>query len=107
MSAPKHTPGPWAVGGIFEEDGENRRGITSDDGTKYHRRILLAQVQVPTGLSEHHPVVEANARLMAASPELLKACRAALYDEDKGWTLRPDTAELLRAAIAKAEAQTP
>ena len=54
----------------------------------------------------HHPLDIEDARLMAAAPELLEACKEALftltdttaYDSDRGVTLR-----MLRAAIAKAE----
>jgi hypothetical protein len=57
MSAPKHTPGPWNVS--FCDDDE----VRSDDG-----RLLC--VTVPLGFDVEE---KANARLIAAAPELLAA----------------------------------
>lgn len=55
---PKHTSGPWTVAPAFEKSKLNIRGPTGN---------ALAQV-----LKEKHPH-EANARLIAAAPELLAA----------------------------------
>lgn len=78
MSA-QHTPGPWRVGG----------------GTG-----LLNQLAIEPSIGCAYGKgneVEANARLMAAAPELLKACRMALYAL-KG----REHDQFLRDAIAKA-----
>ena len=80
MSGP--TPGPW----------------TLTDG------VILA----PDGLFIYGPhrsaeELAANARLIAAAPDLLIACQAALNDRMyKDW---PSIADLLIGAIAKAEGQ--
>ena len=92
-----HTPGPWrAVLTYVHSVREDRRTITSvADCGLTPRRAEEAQ---------------ANARLIAAAPELLEACKAALVElEGLDATfegLDESTYEslfILRAAIAKAE----
>lgn len=60
-------------------------------------------------MTEHTPgPVQADARLIAAAPELLEACEAALGRIERGFeTSKKKTAEgnLLRDAIAKAKGQ--
>lgn len=81
----KHTPGPWVYEGprnsiiVWADDGESRICFMTSDGP-----------------------AEANARLIAAAPDLLKALKEAVYvahayDEHPGWL------DAARAAIAKAE----
>ena len=86
----KHTPGPWAVGG----------------------RLVIAEkygsvCAVDDGQSDY----VANARLIAAAPELLAALKA-ITDElgvpDPGYPAPvANAAEIARAAIAKAEGGQP
>lgn len=93
----KHTPGPWrfnAHGAIFGPGGEpiqtcGEYAIRFGEGTEE---------------------AFANARLIAAAPDLLKACKMAFKDlEPFEWTDLPDgyavlaTVRKLRAAIKKAE----
>jgi predicted nucleic acid-binding protein len=62
----------------------------------------IAYANPSDGLDEptFYPV-DANARLIAAAPDLLASCRAALNDRQyKDW---PGIADLLIAAVAKAE----
>ena len=102
----KHTPGPWEVTSM---------GIA--EGVRTH--IVIRQT--PSG-SVHNPVAtaldahpcgdpqtrDANARLIAAAPDLLEACQLALVDlaalcdtagHDVTTTMSYDN---IRAAIAKA-----
>ena len=70
----KHTPGPWSI------DPNDPAGITADcDG--------LVVAEIPYGDEEygmrHHEVNEANARLIAAAPDLLNALRAFVIGMDK------------------------
>lgn len=60
LAGPHHTPGPWGIPG------------PSPDmiGTEGPDRRLVAQV--------HGQNFEANARLIAAAPELLAACQAVM-----------------------------
>ena len=95
----KHTPGPWIVGPMSDY-------IAAKDGS------LIAEI--PTDYSpitgEHTGAMVANARLIAAAPELLSACREALRSLDAlsesatdGFPKDNRAANMLRAAIAKAE----
>jgi hypothetical protein len=88
MSAPKHTRGPWEV-----SMGGAEVRPTRDGG------VGLGPVARIVRRDGH---MLDDARLIAAAPELLEACKAALAGEDKGFTLSPKTADLLTAAIAKA-----
>ncbi len=80
----KHTPGPWHVFSIYAQH----------------------EVRTPTDTLVAVANDRANARLIAAAPELLSALKAMLthmgMDEDE-WN-KP-TFDQARAAIAKAEAQ--
>ena len=79
---PEFTPGPWSCQPIGDESDCNILG---------GGRELIATV------------ADCDARLIAAAPDLLNACRDALHviDASKGdnWT----TVDDLREAIAKAE----
>ena len=81
----KHTPGPWDVDegdfGIYQLE-------TSD--------------QIAEVFSHHPPAeLEANARLIAAAPELLGALHSVMAEWRDGYGL--NCLEQVRAAIAKAE----
>jgi len=82
VNAPKHTPGPWTV---WEEG-----GVYVDSPT-----YLVCSVYGPG------PAVLANARLIAAAPELLEALKDVmerLVDRHEA----DESAVKARAAIAKA-----
>ncbi len=97
----KHTPGPWTIGRI-------------GDGTEHTAPIEGAGTTV--GYVEMHsfdddetttPEQAANARLIAAAPDLLEALRALLDASpgpDKGYVSTPyfEARQSARAAIAKA-----
>jgi hypothetical protein len=94
-SKPTHTPGPWTVfhgkQGQIEIDQDGERGAPS-----------LASVHFPSnGLGKE--INDANARLIAAAPDLLKAARSAVDWMDDGIGHKPPFLDALRAAIAKAE----
>ena len=68
MSEHKHTPGPWALGKL----GAYQHPIKSENNQ------LIAAV---SGWEESNPAEAlANARLIAAAPELLGACEAVALD---------------------------
>jgi hypothetical protein len=83
----EHTPGPW----VFEQP-EPPSGPSDIYATRDSRRIWLGQVNGP-----------ADARLIAAAPELLEACAAML---STGWSDDEDAIIAARnagrVAIAKA-----
>lgn len=98
-----HTPGPWQ---ITEMDGEVNRAVVGPDGE------LIADCFAPTAEDFNLPQdYEANARLIAAAPELLEALSHLLemVSECQLNGILPDAkewpAEKARAAIAKAKGQ--
>lgn len=107
MSA--HTPGPW--GGVTDEFGLCKRAIAYPEGDDRDHDLCVVQCGDPDEL-------EANARLIAAAPDLLAACEEALeFAEDQEDVVDGDYGEqkpnramqlasMLRAAIAKAERQS-
>ena len=84
MSA--HTPGPWAV----ETDGSWTR-VLADSQPNSPVAIVICEPFTPW---------HANARLIAAAPELLKACEQALGAFEHNWAINWDD---LARAIAKAK----
>ena len=104
MSDERHTPGPWNVDDLGDEsfcETNHKYGIGSPNSPCYR----LAKIE---GLGE---TALANARLIAAAPDLLAACKAAKGVLDQWGPERwGHTLELLHAklsaAIARAEATT-
>lgn len=99
----KHTPGPWSVDPDFDavDDGDYTREVFDDPEQR-----LVATVHGDTAEE-----AAANARLIAAAPDLLEACKAALaiFDERRDKYLPRGISDdefadtVLRPAIAKAE----
>lgn len=102
MSGVKHTPGPWHVGNDFEA-GIGRGWFVSGSG--FVRANMVGPVDA----------CEANARLIAAAPDLLDALREALHEineeieqrkcsgNDEYWAALQAIWERGDAAIRKAE----
>jgi hypothetical protein len=93
-----HTPGPW----LIETDRESGGFVILGDDYE------VAVVTPPDDDSEAIGSAEADAVLIAAAPELLDACKRLLtFNEelavDVGVSTHYPSAELARAAIAKAE----
>jgi hypothetical protein len=86
-----HTPGPWA----YHDKAAYGLAITTGNIAAQN----IASVQAYVGLT--HTQARANARLIAAAPDMFAALRAAEQQLDYG---QYDAAQdILRAAIAKAE----
>ena len=87
----RHTPGPWAVADVGEV-------VVCATG-----RTLCDVYSSPTTGDEQ---ADADARLIAAAPELLAACEAVAATT---WSRNTATiiGEQVRAAIAKAKVETP
>lgn len=82
-----HTPGPWTLNGCSNGGAILRRGEALGERTHIQSHLQILPVE--------------DAQLIAAAPDLLAAARAALNDRMyKEW---PQVADLLIAAIAKAE----
>ena len=95
MSEVKHTPGPWGVNQSADEG-------AWDIGTGEWQGDSYGGLQIATAWG-FYGRAEADARLIAAAPELLQALEAmvALLDAD-GWSWPQQLADA-RAAIAKAK----
>jgi hypothetical protein len=103
MSAPS-TPGPWSIG-------PHQRIISSGWSIRIKDGSAIAYV-----LGEKNPELQANARLIAAAPELLDALRKAidalaggLWDYGPGQDEHDQCNQVVdecRAAIAKATGTT-
>jgi hypothetical protein len=87
----KHTPGPWRV--VIRANQRGIRSLTIDTGH------LTGGTYCKMGASELQPEDEANARLIAAAPDLLEACKAVMAGDAFDERYR----DLCAAAIRKAE----
>lgn len=87
MTAPAHTPGPWKA--TFTATSPSRE-VWANSGP-------VTVLSVTT--------TEANARLIAAAPDLLVACEAALTLLENSPLANSETAEQLRVALAKAQGE--
>ena len=106
----KHTPGPWeVVNNPPNEDGSTATSIYGSDQ-------YVADVYCGYAGSKNMPNAEAaaNARLIAAAPELLEALDGMIqvYGGDRDWNGPKHSTELeliamARAAIAKATGEQP
>jgi len=97
----KHTPGPWR----FSEGDKERRAM-SEVFKKNDKTFQIALVTCEW--SNPHARAEdiANARLIAAAPELLAACEALCSSDENGRFGKPSFPEAIqkaREAIAKAK----
>ncbi len=114
VSSGKHTPGPWKA--------NERKGITANletqigVGTDYPETLCSGSRSIATmtgsyftrsgqpNREKHIETNRANARLIAAAPDLLEACRAVIAYGTKGKL--PDgrwPRDIAQAAIAKVE----
>lgn len=97
MNEAKHTPGPWEFVSKLTAS-ENHRGyfIRAEKATR-NGKWALAEVQPG---DEDGKLGAANARLIAAAPDLLAACIVAFNQTCS--VGRPKDWEQLRAAIERA-----
>ncbi|WWA79547.1 hypothetical protein Kintu_gp55 [Xanthomonas phage Kintu] len=87
----RYTPGPWSIG---ETDPDTAEIEIVSEGRPYICLVLPGAVDDRT---------EANARLIAAAPELLEALTEIVAAADgDGWKQLDATFSTARAAIAKA-----
>jgi Ser/Thr protein kinase RdoA (MazF antagonist) len=85
----KHTPGPWS------NDGDYIRAAAGNN-----RPDLVRIAEVFAGWTQEQ--TNANARLIAAAPELLAALQEILAAQSLRALRRTTTERIARAAIAKA-----
>jgi hypothetical protein len=117
MKTTTHTPGPW-IASCDDEDAEEANVIlakgvviaTVEDAPEIRRRKNRGKIEGPgcAAGADALDEVDANARLMAAAPDLLEVVTLGLSLQKEGdiWSVQPNKmAEFLRkaqAAIAKA-----
>ena len=99
-----HTPGPWRVDATVAL---GAYGVWTDyathpghDGAGYGSQICS---MLPTKRTDK--TRDADAKLIAAAPDLLEACQTALAILESGPEYHHEDGEFLRAAIAKARGQ--
>lgn len=86
MTANKHTPGPWAV-----HKAEDCMGRKLDDLVQWVVTCYEHDLWISTGPTwdlEHAEESEANARLIAAAPEMLQALEQATKQLESGIQLQ-------------------
>jgi len=83
----EHTPGPWGTSG--------GKGVYAESG----REIIFCAHNTRSGSTEEK---EANARLIAAAPELLAACQRLLALASEGVRAGDSAQGQAREAITKA-----
>lgn len=89
MSEAKFTPGPWEAG----------RADTRTESTVYGKWIYAGNMYLAMVQENSDADTMANARLIAAAPDLLAACEA-LYDDQRGPLT--EAMKMAEAAIKKA-----
>ncbi len=92
-TASAHTPGPWKIG---------HAGIGHSDCRLIYSDYQRDEVAGATHYIAHCIYNEANARLIAAAPDLLEACEWLLFSMNADFE-EPDAQEYARQAIAKAK----
>lgn len=98
----KHTPGPWVVNDFCTEGGADTAVWTSHDPhfaksiCECHFNTMREIERGETGC--HQLEAEANAKLIAAAPDLLEALREIVSN----WDGEPEDMAAANAAIAKA-----
>jgi hypothetical protein len=111
MSAPKHTPGPWRLGALQSYDGYTGQPFRNVWAGQGDAATVTARAMRSEGAMTND--VDADARLIAAAPEMLEALNELLPRienfEDRGpygegWQSKELEAAInaVRAAIAKA-----
>jgi hypothetical protein len=98
----RHTPGPWEI----RDDNLGCKEIVagfSNDSEGWDGRLFTVNVGYTHGL-ENEGEDAANARLIAAAPDMLAALRAVIFQTIQGKVLERDACvTAARSAIAKAE----
>lgn len=104
MTTSKHTPGPWTIKNDYDERHiviANIDGESFPDGTTSYTYDFVCDTYGGDYESASREVANANARLIAAAPELLDALRNLVAVQPN---LMANSAEIAdaRAALAKA-----
>jgi hypothetical protein len=116
VSAPAFTPGPWQSKHDYTKEGActivgNVDGEIHSDGTTTHSYDFICTCEDEYG--EYIERAEANARLIAAAPELYEATQVAMtairplvdQGEDRIWRAAAKAMDALSAAASKARGE--
>jgi len=97
-----HTPGPWHS---FRQGTKHFISQACDEQFRFATAIVYEQTYHPYGIAATRAKAEANARLIAAAPDLLEALREIANDWPYETPALPadHVRKIARAAIAKAE----
>jgi hypothetical protein len=106
MQSASHTPGPWVVGWNGGKTGPTCPSVSGPTVAGRNLPFALVGIGLETiaicpQQREQSDGGEANARLIAAAPDLLDACRAA-EEWLNSWASAEPYIATIRAAIAKA-----
>ncbi len=98
----KHTPGPW----LLDWHNPNERIVLSYHRIEGDERELPYHIVIVPYASESK-LDKANARLIAAAPDLLKACQVAIdaLGCDRTRQDRLEAQKIINAAIIKAKGE--
>ena len=99
MNKTKHTPGPWTA---FIEESVNVIAIMAGGEIGRGGREIVGWTGFDGNSIESVAENAANARLIAAAPDLLEACEAALHAFEDNWAINWED---LSVAIAKARGE--
>lgn len=105
MSETKHTPGPWI--GAGPSFGDQLPRYTTEIVTEWEDEDDQRPMICTLPFRHYDHENEANARLIAAAPELLEALETCLVLMDYGGTWTVEEQNTARAAIAKAKGEQP
>jgi len=104
MSETKHTPGPWVAREQMSKEGRSLGWIVEHDNGRIGWSSY-ATAEPNDGEGPPFPVSAANARMIAASPEMAEAIEQALDDMQDGHSVCEQAKQMLRDALAKATGQ--
>lgn len=88
---PSHTPGPWAVAGELDYlrvESPNSADPNACDGVRQIAIVRQSDYEIP-----NYGEAEANARLIAAAPDLLSALEGIVAAMDNGFSLPVEDCE--------------
>lgn len=94
----KHTPGPWVIGPYGVSGGIGIDAADPADGKKFE----VCEVWGVDLNTEHDERSRANAKLIAAAPNLLEALQDLVTELGDDWNMLHNYLDRARAAIAKA-----
>ncbi len=100
MSA-QHTPGPWSVEDPMESELSIVEANKPTHEWKFIATIYLRQGKDPDEFP--HAISEANARLIAAAPDLLEACELVIGSMPAPDEFALEVKRRVKLAIAKAK----